>query len=107
LPQSINITYINALSPSDKQLEAIRKEDRLIAAVNAYRSGQITSIRARSRLYRVGHETLCQRLNGTPARTDTPVLRHAMLPRTIAESHVNGYQGYAGSRDGYMDIEDI
>jgi hypothetical protein len=44
--------------PSDKQLEAIRKEGRLIAAVNAYKSGQITSIHARSRLYHVGHETL-------------------------------------------------
>ena len=58
--------------PSDKQLEAIRKEGRLIAAVNAYKSGQITSIRAGSRLYRVGHETLRQRVNGTPARADTP-----------------------------------
>jgi hypothetical protein len=56
---------LSTTMPLDKQLGAILKEVRLVAADNAYRS-QITSIDAGSRLYRLGHETLHQRLNVTP-----------------------------------------
>ncbi|KAF2177662.1 hypothetical protein K469DRAFT_602336, partial [Zopfia rhizophila CBS 207.26] len=44
---------------------------RLVLAVNAYRKGQITSIKQAAAIYRVNTDTFRRRLNGAPARADT------------------------------------
>ncbi|KAF2188421.1 hypothetical protein K469DRAFT_95459 [Zopfia rhizophila CBS 207.26] len=61
---------INAMPPK-QDLEAIHKEGRLVLAVNAYRKGQITSVKQAAAIYRVNADTLRRRLNGAPARADT------------------------------------
>jgi hypothetical protein len=62
---------INAMPPK-QNLEAIHKEGRLALAVNAYRKGQITSIKQAAAIYRVNADTLRRRLRGYPRALSTP-----------------------------------
>ena len=57
-----------------------QKEARLQAAMQAYQTGQISSIRSAAQLYNIPRSTLTNRLAGRTSRTKTRVKSHKLTP---------------------------